>query len=455
MTFSELPISIKKEFLTIEDETQTFDDLVKNLIKNNKKIFFSINDEYWNSKYYFYDNKWLDVKKEGYNKFTYKKINEYGKFDTLDCDFNADNSLYGWLLKKDLEIYFAKDNKSDEYYLIVDDYNFEIDVKKNTFKTIRNPKFYLLNEENRSKIEEYINKIKHFDSFIEDLGFTNKKISISRSIVLDVYLDIKKGDKRAKALTNYNLTDMILLKSDLTTAYSFFDNNGNLKIEEWLFDCKCNSIKKIKKYQTWIRKYKLNKDDLLEIDCFLNSIPDKYITKINSILSKKDNNRKNYYTFKETINYIKKQMLNNFLELEEIIDSFHNSVNSQIKKYDTIKNKFPENIVTYSKFINCIFNSVNNHDVPNLIFEQNNLKLFCVGPQSIYLLNLSEILQLNLLPYCNIFHKNIYIVSNEDKITKIFDLNISNKPDNCFYDAGEDVNDFVNEALKELQKKNI
>ena len=453
MTFSELPISIKKEFLTIEDETQTFDDLIKNLIKNNKKIFFSINDEYWNSKYYFYDNKWLDVKKEGYNKFTYKKINEYGKFDTLDCDFNADNSLYGWLLKKDLEIYFAKDNKSDEYYLIVDDYDFEIDVKKNTFKTIRNPKFYLLNEENRSKIEEYINKIKHFYSFIEDLGFTNKKISISRSIVLDVYLDIKKGDKRAKALTNYNLTDMILLKSDLTTAYSFFDDDGNIKIEEWLFDLKCNSVKKIKKYEKWIKKYKLNKDDLLEIDCFLNSIPDKYITKINSILSKKDNNRKNYYTFKETINYIKNQMLNNFLELEETIDSFHNSVNNQIKKYDTIKNKFPENIVTYSKFINCILNSVNDYDIPNLIFEQNNLKLFCVGPQSIYLLNLSEILQLNLLPYCNIFHKNIYIVSNEDKITKIFDLNISNKPDNCFYDAGEDVDDFVNEALKELLKK--
>ena len=453
MTFSELPVSIKKEFLSIKDKTATFDDLVKNLIKNNKKIFFSMNDEYWNSKYYFYDNKWHDVKKEGYNKFTYKKINEYGKFDTLDCDFNADNSLHGWLLKKDLEIYFAKDNESNEYYLIVDDYDFEIDVKKNTFKTIRNPKFYLLNEENRSKIEEYINKIKNFDSFIEDLGFTDKKISISKSIVLDVYLDIKKGDKRAKTLTNYNLSDMILLKSDLTTAYSFFDDDGNLKIEEWLFDLKCNSVKKIKKYEKWIKKYKLQKNDLLEIECFLNSIPDKYTTKINSILSKKDNNRKNYYTFKEVINYIKEQMLNNFLELEEIIDSFHNSVNSQIKKYDTIKNKFPENIVTYSKFINCIFNSVDDHDVPNLIFEQNNLKLFCVGPQSIYLLNLSEILQLNLLPYCNIFHKNIYIVSNEDKITKIFDLNISNKPDNCFYDAGEDVDDFVNEALKELLKK--
>ena len=40
MTFSELPRSIKKEFLTIEDETQTFDDLVKSLIKHNKRVFF-------------------------------------------------------------------------------------------------------------------------------------------------------------------------------------------------------------------------------------------------------------------------------------------------------------------------------------------------------------------------------------------------------------------------------
>lgn len=445
MTFSELPVSIKKEFLSIKDETATFDDLVKNLIKHNKRVFFSLYD----SKYYFYDNdRWYDVKKEGYDNFTYKKINEYGKFETLRCIYGLNDSLHEWILKKDLEIYFAKDYESD-------DYDFEIDVKKNTFKTKRNPKFYLVNEENMSDIKRYINKVKYFEPFAEDLGFTNSKSPMIKSIILDIYLDIKKGDKRAKSLIKYNLTNTILLKSDLTTAYSLFDNDGNLKVPEWLFDCKCNSIKKIKKYETWIKKYKLNKDDLLEIDCFLNSIPDKYITKINSILSKKDNNRKNYYTFKETINYIKKQMLNNFLELEEIIDSFHNSVNSQIKKYDTIKNKFPENIVTYSKFINCIFNSVNDHDIPNLIFEQNNLKLFCVGPQSIYLLKLSEILQLNLLPYCNIFHKNIYIVSNEDKITKIFDLNISNKPDNCFYDAGEDVNDFVNEALKELLKNNI
>ena len=97
-------------------------------------------------------------------------------------------------------------------------------------------------------------------------------------------MDIKKGDKRAKSLIKYNLTNIILLKSELLTAYSLFDNNGNLKVPEWIFDCKCNSIKKIKKYQTWIKKYKLNKDDLLEIDSFLNTVPDKYLTKINSIL---------------------------------------------------------------------------------------------------------------------------------------------------------------------------
>ena len=282
MTFSELPISIKKEFLTIEDETQTFDDLVKNLMKHNKRVLFSLYD----SKYYFYDNdRWYDVKKEGYDNFTYKKINEYGKFETLRCIYGANDSLHEWILKKDLEIYFAKDYESDEYYLLVDDYDFEIDVKKNTFKTKRNPKFYLVNEENKSDIKRYINKVKYFEPFIEDLGF-NSDVSIPNSIILDIYLDIKKGDKRAKSLIKYNLTNIIFLKSELLTAYSLFDNNGNLKVPEWLFDCKCNSIKKIKKYQTWIKKYKLNKDDLLEIDSFLNTVPDKYLTKINSILSK-------------------------------------------------------------------------------------------------------------------------------------------------------------------------
>ena len=448
MTFSKLPVSIKKEFLLIKDKTATFDNLVKDLIKNNKKIFFSINDEYWNSKYYFYDNKWLDVKKEGYNKFTYKKINEYGKFDTLDCDFNADNSLHEWLLKKDLEIYFAKDNESNEYYLIVDDYDFEIDVKKNTFKTIRNPKFYLLNEENRSKIEEYINKIKHFDSFIEDLGFTNKKISISRSIVLDVYLDIKKGDKRAKALTNYSLTDMILLKSDLTTAYSFFDNNGNLKIEEWLFDCKCNSIKKIKKYQTWIKKYKLNKDDLLEIDSFLNAFSNKYLTKINSILSKKDEHGKNFYGFKELIDYIKNQMLNNFLSLEEIVESFHNSVIKQIKKYNIIKNRFPENIVSYSNFLNRIFYFEEPKYYPNYILNKDNLKLLSIEYTSDYLLKISELLQQDIFLYSKTFKKNIYAVTNDNEILKIFDVTVDNKKiDRIFYEYGENVDEFINEAF--------
>ena len=370
---------------------------------------------------------WYDLKKEGYNKFTYKKINEYGKFYILDCDFNADNSLHGWLLKKDLEIYFAKDNKSDEYYLLVDDYDFEIDVKKNTFKTIRNPKFYLLNEENRSKIEEYINKIKHFDSFVEDLGFTNKKISISRSIVLDFYLDIKKGDKRAKALTNYNLTDMILLKSDLTTAYSFFDNDGNLKIEEWLFNLKCNSVKKIKKYQTWIKKYKLNKDDLLEIDSFLNTFPNKYLTKINSILSKKDEHGKNFYGFKELIDYIKNQMLNNFLSLEEIVESFHNSVIKQIKKYNTIKNKFPENIVSYSNFLNRIFYCEEPKGFPNCILDKDNLKLLCIEYTSDYLLRISELLQQDIFLYSKTFKKNIYAVTNNNEILKIFDVTVDNK----------------------------
>lgn len=444
MTFSELPISIKKEFLTIEDETQTFDDLVKNLMKHNKRVFFSLYD----SKYYFYDNdRWYDVKKEGYDNFTYKKINEYGKFETLKCIYGLNDSLHEWILKKDLEIYFAKDYESDEYYLLVDDYDFEIDVKKNTFKTKRNPKFYLVNEENKSDIKRYINKVKYFEPFIEDLGF-NSDVSISNSIILDIYLDIKKGDKRAKSLIRYNLTNIILLKSELLTAYSLFDNNGNLKVPEWLFDCKCNSIKKIKKYQTWIKKYKLNKDDLLKIDSFLNTVPDKYLTKINSILSKKDEHGKNFYGFKELIDYIKNQMLNNFLSLEEIVESFHNSVIKQIKKYNIIKNRFPENIVSYSNFLNRIFYFEEPKYYPNCILNKDNLKLLSIEYTSDYLLKISELLQQDIFLYSKTFKKNIYAVTNDNEIFKIFDVTVDNKKiDRVFYEYGENVDEFINEAF--------
>ena len=444
MTFSELPISIKKEFLTIEDETQTFDDLVKNLMKHNKRVFFSLYD----SKYYFYDNdRWYDVKKEGYDNFTYKKINEYGKFETLRCTFGPNDSLYEWILKRDLKIYFAKDYESDEYYLLVDDYDFEIDVKKNTFKTKRNPKFYLVNEENKSDIKRYINKVKYFEPFIEDLGF-NSDVSIPNSIILDIYLDIKKGDKRAKSLIRYNLTNIILLKSELLTAYSLFDNNGNLKVPEWLFDCKCNSIKKIKKYQTWIKKYKLNKDDLLKIDSFLNTVPDKYLTKINSILSKKDEHGKNFYGFKELIDYIKNQMLNNFLSLEEIVESFHNSVIKQIKKYNIIKNRFPENIVSYSNFLNRIFYFEEPKYYLNCILNKDNLKLLSIEYTSDYLLKISELLQQDIFLYSKTFKKNIYAVTNDNEIFKIFDVTVDNKKiDRVFYEYGENVDEFINEAF--------
>lgn len=445
MIFSELPISIKKEFLTIKDKTTDFDDLVKSLIKHNKRVFFGLYD----SKYYFYDNdRWYNVEKEGYNDFTYKKINEYGKFETLRCTFGQNDSLYEWLLKKNLEIYFAKDYESDEYYLLVDDYDFEIDVKKNTFKTKRNPKFYLVNEENMSDIKRYINKVKYFEPFAEDLGFTNSKSPMIKSIILDIYLDIKKGDKRAKSLIRYNLTNIILLKSELLTAYSLFDNNGNLKVPEWLFDCKCNSIKKIKKYQTWIKKYKLNKDDLLEIDSFLNTVPNKYLTKINSILSKKDEHGKNFYGFKELIDYIKNQMLNNFLSLEEIVESFHNSVIKQIKKYNIIKNRFPENIVSYSNFLNRIFYFEEPKYYSNCILNKDNLKLLSIEYTSDYLLRISELLQQDIFLYSKTFKKNIYAVTNDNEILKIFDVTVDNKKiDRVFYEYGENVDEFINEAF--------
>lgn len=445
MTFSELPISIKKEFLSIKDETTDFDDLVKSLIKHNKRVFFGLHD----SKYYFYDNdRWYDVEKEGYNDFTYKKINESGKFETLRCTFGQNDSLYEWILKRDLKIYFAKDYESNEYYLLVDDYDFEIDVKKNTFKTKRNPKFYLVNEENMSDIKRYINKVKYFEPFAEDLGFTNSKSPMIKSIILDIYLDIKKGNKRTKSLIKYNLTNTILLKSDLTTAYSLFDNDGNLKVPEWLFDCKCNSIKKIKKYQTWIKKYKLNKDDLLAIDYFLSTVPDKYVTQINSIVSKKDDHGKNFYDLKELIDYIKNQMLTNFLSLEEITDSFHNSVTKQIKKYNTIKNKFPENIVSYSNFLNRIFYCEEPKVFPNCILDKDNLKLLCIEYTSDYLLRISELLQQDIFLYSRTFKKNIYVVSNNNEILKIFDVTVDNKKiDRVLYEYGENVDEFVDKAF--------
>ena len=377
-----------------------------------------------------------------------KKINEYGKFETLRCIYGANDSLHEWILKKDLEIYFAKDYESDEYYLLVDDYDFEIDVKKNTFKTKRNPKFYLVNEENMSDIKRYINKVKYFEPFAEDLGFTNSKNPMIKSIILDVYLDIKKGNKRTKSLIKYNIANMILLKSDLTTAYSLFDNDGNLKVPEWLFDCKCKSIKKIKKYQTWIKKYKLNKDDLLAIDYFLSTVPDKYVTQINSIVSKKDDHGKKFYDLKESIDYIKNQMLTNFLSLEEITDSFHNSVTKQIKKYNTIKNKFPENIVSYSNFLNRIFYCEEPKVFPNCILDKDNLKLLCIEYTSNYLLRISELLQQDIFLYSRTFKKNIYVVSNNNEILKIFDVTVDNKKiDRVLYEYGENVDEFVNEAF--------
>ena len=319
--------------------------------------------------------------------------------------------------------------------------------KKNTFKTKRNPKFYLLNEENRSDIKRYINKIKYFEPFAEDLGFTNSKNPMIKSIILDIYLDIKKGDKRAKSLIRYNLTNIILLKSELLTAYSLFDNNGNLKVPEWLFDCKCNSIKKIKKYQTWIKKYKLNKDDLLEIDSFLNTVLDKYLTKINSILSKKDEHGKNFYGFKELIDYIKNQMLNNFLSLEEIVESFHNSVIKQIEKYNIIENKFPENIITYSNYLNKLHYAKKPEYNPDCIFNKDNLKLLHIHYLSDYLFYLTEILKQDIFSYAKTFHKDIYVVVNDNKVLKIFDLKVNKKIDRVLYEYGENVDEFINEAF--------
>lgn len=187
---------------------------------------------------------------------------------------------------------------------------------------------------------------------------------------------------------------------------------------------------------------------MLAIDYFLSTVPDKYVTQINSIVSKKDDHGKNFYDLKESIDYIKNQMLTNFLSLEEITDSFHNSVTKQIKKYNTIKNKFPENIVSYSNFLNRIFYCEEPKGCPNCILDKDNLKLLCIEYTSDYLLRISELLQQDIFLYSRTFKKNIYVVSNNNEILKIFDVTVDNKKiDRVLYEYGENVDEFVNEAF--------
>ena len=141
-------------------------------------------------------------------------------------------------------------------------------------------------------------------------------------------------------------------------------------------------------------------------------------------------------------------MLTNFLPLEEIIDSFHNSVIKQIKKYNTIKNKFPENIVSYSNFLNRIFYCEEPKGCPNCILDKDNLKLLCIEYTSDYLLRISELLQQDIFLYSRTFKKNIYVVSNNNEILKIFDVTVDNKKiDRVFYEYGENVDEFINEAF--------
>ena len=141
-------------------------------------------------------------------------------------------------------------------------------------------------------------------------------------------------------------------------------------------------------------------------------------------------------------------MLTNFLSLEEITDSFHNSVTKQIKKYNTIKNKFPENIVSYSNFLNRIFYCEEQKGCPNCILDKDNLKLLCIEYTSDYLLRISELLQQDIFLYSKTFKKNIYAVTNDNEILKIFDVTVDNKKiDRVFYEYGENVDEFINEAF--------
>lgn len=450
MDFSTLPIHIKKEFLSIKNMSKNIDDTMKKIIDKKKTfLFFRFKDDGTKEIYYYDNNKWYEAKQHGLSHFTYNKFDN-DEYVSEICLSDYDHKIVPSQLKGDIPIFLTKNPNDNEYYLIVDDYDFEIDIKNNTFKTKQNPKFYLVNEENKSDISLYLSQIQNLE-ILEDELKTNK-LSLYKNekrLILFLYLELKRNPEIMKSIINYKLINLINSGTDLKTACSFFNKDGKLKIHEWLLDLNCNSITKINKYKTWGKKYNLDKNNLLEIDNFFSNIKNQYINQINSILSKKDSENKNFYSLEEIINYIKTQILNNSLYCEDVISLLHSIVNIQINKFGTIKEKFPENLNFYINYLNRILpNDKVSYNEPECLYQQNDLKLYNIT-QSSHLLLISEKIKQDLWYYSNVFNKNIYIITNDNIIVKIFDLTINNKKiDRVFYDsASEDVNDFINKAF--------
>ena len=451
MDFSTLPIHIKKDFLSIKDMSKDIDNAMKKIIDKKKTfLFFRFKDDGTKESYYYDNNKWYEAKQHGLSHFTYNKFDN-DKYVSEICLSDYDHKIVPSQLKGNIPIFLTKNPNDNEYYLIVDDYDFEIDIKNNTFKTKQNPKFYLLNEENKSYIKPYLSQIQNLEILENELK-TNK-LSLyqnDKNLILFLYLELKRNPEIMKSIINYKLINLINSETDLKTACSFFNKDGKLKIYEWLFDLNCNSITKINKYKTWVKKYNLDKNNLLEIDNFFLNIKSQYINQISSILSKKDSENKNFYHLEEIIDYIKKQILNNSLYCEDVISLLHSIVNIQINKFRTIKEKFPENLNFYINYLYRILpNDKINYNEPECLYQQNDFKLYNIT-QSSHLLLISEKIKQDLWYYSSVFNKNIYIVTNDNIIVKIFDLTIDNKKiDRIFYNSSdEDIDNFINEAFK-------
>ena len=104
-------------------------------------------------------------------------------------------------------------------------------------------------------------------------------------------------------------------------------------------------------------------------------------------------------------------------------------------------------------YINYLYrilpNNKMDYNEPECLYEKNDFKLYDIT-QSSHLLLISEKIKQDLWYYSSVFNKNIYIVTNDNIIVKIFDLTIDNtRVDRIFYDnADENINNFINEAFK-------
>ena len=128
MDFSTLPISIKKEFLKIKDMSKNIDNLMKKIMNEKKTfLFFRFKDYNTTEVYYYHNNKWHEAKQRESDSFTYDKFDD-NKYVSEICLSDYNHRIVPSQLKSDRSIFLVKNPDDNEYYLIVDDYDFEIDI---------------------------------------------------------------------------------------------------------------------------------------------------------------------------------------------------------------------------------------------------------------------------------------------------------------------------------------